>query len=337
MKLIIDAMSGDNAPEALVSGCVMAAKEFGQEYVLVGKEYIIRDLLKKEKAEGLPITVRNAEEVVDMHDDPARVLRRKKDSSMAVAFRMLADGEGDALVSAGNTGAQLSGATLIVKRIRGIRRAALPTLLPTKTGKVLLIDSGANVECTPEYLLQFAFMGSFYMQKVVGVANPRVGLINNGTEDSKGDPLRKEAYAMLKKAGDEGRINFVGNVEGNDIMLGGCDVAVTDGFTGNVVLKTIEGAAKFLGSGIKKVFLTSLRTKLGYLFVKPQLKGFMALMDSSEIGGAPFLGVSKPVFKAHGSSNARAIRSAIMQAIRYVEGDVVKTIEENIEQMTISY
>lgn len=256
---------------------------------------------------------------------------------MAVAFRMLADGEGDALVSAGNTGAQLSGATLIVKRIRGIRRAALPTLLPTKTGKVLLIDSGANVECTPEYLLQFAFMGSFYMQKVVGVANPRVGLINNGTEDSKGDPLRKEAYAMLKKAGDEGRINFVGNVEGNDIMLGGCDVAVTDGFTGNVVLKTIEGAAKFLGSGIKKVFLTSLRTKLGYLFVKPQLKGFMALMDSSEIGGAPFLGVSKPVFKAHGSSNARAIRSAIMQAIRYVEGDVVKTIEENIDQMTISY
>ena len=337
MKLIIDAMSGDNAPEALVSGCVMAAKEFGQEYVLVGKEDIIRDLLKKEKAEGLPITVRNAEEVVDMHDDPARVLRRKKDSSMAVAFRMLADGEGDALVSAGNTGAQLSGATLIVKRIRGIRRAALPTLLPTKTGKVLLIDSGANVECTPEYLLQFAFMGSFYMQKVVGVANPRVGLINNGTEDSKGDPLRKEAYAMLKKAGDEGRINFVGNVEGNDIMLGGCDVAVTDGFTGNVVLKTIEGAAKFLGSGIKKVFLTSLRTKLGYLFVKPQLKGFMALMDSSEIGGAPLLGVSKPVFKAHGSSNARAIRSAIMQAIRYVEGDVVKTIEENIDQMTISY
>lgn len=337
MKLIIDAMSGDNAPEALVSGCVMAAKEFGQEYVLVGKEDIIRDLLKKENAEDLPITVRNADEVVDMHDDPARVLRRKKDSSMAVAFRMLADGEGDALVSAGNTGAQLSGATLIVKRIRGIRRAALPTLLPTKTGKVLLIDSGANVECTPEYLLQFAFMGSFYMQKVVGVEKPRVGLINNGTEDSKGDSLRKEAYALLKQAGDEGRIHFVGNVEGNDIMLGGCDVAVTDGFTGNVVLKTIEGAAKFLGSGIKKVFLTSLRTKLGYLFVKPQLKGFMALMDSSEIGGAPFLGVSKPVFKAHGSSNARAIRSAIMQAIRYVEGDVVKTIEENIDQMTISY
>lgn len=337
MKLIIDAMSGDNAPEALVSGCVMAAKEFGQEYVLVGKENIIRDLLKKENAEDLPITVRNADEVVDMHDDPARVLRRKKDSSMAVAFRMLADGEGDALVSAGNTGAQLSGATLIVKRIRGIRRAALPTLLPTKTGKVLLIDSGANVECTPEYLLQFAFMGSFYMQKVAGVEKPRVGLINNGTEDSKGDSLRKEAYVLLKQAGDEGRIHFVGNVEGNDIMLGGCDVAVTDGFTGNVVLKTIEGAAKFLGSGIKKVFLTSLRTKLGYLFVKPQLKGFMALMDSSEIGGAPFLGVSKPVFKAHGSSNARAIRSAIMQAIRYVEGDVVKTIEENIDQMTISY
>lgn len=335
MKLIIDAMSGDNAPQALVSGCVMAAREFGHEYILVGQEDILRDLLKKEKADNLPITIRNATEIVDMHDDPARVLRRKKDSSMAVAFRMLAEGEGDALISAGNTGAQLSGATLIVKRIRGIRRAALPTLLPTKTGKVLLIDSGANVECTPEYLLQFAFMGSFYMQKVVGVDKPRVGLINNGSEDTKGDPLRKEAYALLKQAGDEGRIHFVGNVEGSDIMLGTCDVAVTDGFTGNVVLKTIEGAAKFLGSGIKKVFLTNARTKLGYLFVKPQLKSFMAVMDSSEVGGAPFLGVSKPVFKAHGSSDARAIRSAVMQAIRYVEGDVVKTIQENIDQMTI--
>lgn len=335
MKLIIDAMSGDNAPEALVSGCVMAAKEFGHEYVLVGKEDVIHKLLKQENAENLPIAVRNATEVVDMHDDPARVLRRKKDSSMAVAFQMLANGEGDAMISAGNTGAQLSGATLIVKRIRGIRRAALPTLLPCKTGKVLLIDSGANVECTPEYLLQFAFMGSFYMRQVVGVENPRVGLINNGTEDTKGDPLRKEAYAMLKQAGEEGRINFVGNVEGSDIMGGGCDVAVTDGFTGNVVLKTIEGAAKFLGSGIKSVFLTSLKTKLGYLFVRPQLKSFMSVMDSSEVGGAPFLGVSKPVFKAHGGSNARAIRSAVQQAIRYVDGGVVEMIQENVERMTL--
>lgn len=335
MKLIIDAMSGDNAPEALVSGCVMAAKEFGHEYVMVGKEDVIHKLLKQENAENLPITVRNATEVVDMHDDPARVLRRKKDSSMAVAFQMLANGEGDAMISAGNTGAQLSGATLIVKRIRGIRRAALPTLLPCKTGKVLLIDSGANVECTPEYLLQFAFMGSFYMRQVVGVKNPRVGLINNGTEDTKGDPLRKEAYAMLKQAGEEGRINFVGNVEGSDIMGGGCDVAVTDGFTGNVVLKTIEGAAKFLGSGIKSVFLTGMKTKLGYLLVRSPLKSFMSVMDSSEVGGAPFLGVSKPVFKAHGGSNARAIRSAVQQAIRYVDGGVVEMIQENVERMTL--
>ena len=336
MKLILDAMSGDNAPEAIVSGCVMAAKEFGQEYVLVGQEDKIRALLDKEQAGDLPIAIRNATEIVDMHDDPARVLRRKKDSSMAVAFQMLADGEGDAMVSAGNTGAQLSGATLIVKRIRGIRRAALPTLLPTKTGgKVLLIDSGANVECTPEYLLQFAFMGSFYMQKVVGVDKPRVGLINNGSEDTKGDPLRKEAYALLKQAGDEGRIVFVGNVEGNDIMKGTCDVAVTDGFTGNVVLKTIEGAASFMGSGLKKVFLSGVRTKLAYLLVKPALKEFMSVMDASEIGGAPFLGVTKPVFKAHGGSDARAIRSAVQQAIRYVEGNVVETIEQNIEQMTI--
>ncbi len=336
MKIIIDAMSGDNAPQALVSGCVAAAKEFGQEYVLVGQEEIIRDLLKKEGAEDLPITVRHATEIVDMHDDPARVLRRKKDSSMAVAFNMLKDGEGDAMVSAGNTGAQLSGATLIVKRIRGIRRAALPTLLPRKGGeKVLLIDSGANVECTGEYLLQFAFMGSFYMQKVVGVESPRVGLVNNGTEDTKGDALRKEAYELLKKAGEEGRINFVGNVEGSDVMKGGCDVAVTDGFTGNVILKTVEGVATFMGSEIKHMFLRNLKTKLAYLLLKPALRDFMKLMDASEVGGAPFLGVSKPVFKAHGGSDARAIRSAVMQAIAYTEGNVVQVIEENVEEMTV--
>lgn len=336
MKIIIDAMSGDNAPEALVSGCVAAAREFGHEYVLVGDEAKIRELIKQEKAEELPIDIRATTEIVDMHDDPSRVLRRKKDSSMAVAFNMLKNGEGDAMVSAGNTGAQLSGATLIVKRIRGIRRAALPTLLPRKGGgKVLLIDSGANVECTAEYLLQFAFMGSFYMQKVIGIDSPRVGLVNNGAEDTKGDALRLEAYALLKKAGDEGRINFVGNVEGSDVFKGACDVAVTDGFTGNVMLKTVEGVASFMGSEIKHMFLRNVKTKLAYLLLKPALKDFMKLMDASEVGGAPFLGVEKPVFKAHGGSDARAIRSAVLQAIRYTDGHVVEAIKDNIEQMTL--
>ena len=335
MKLIIDAMSGDNAPEAIVSGCVMAAREFGQEYILVGKEDTIRGLLEKEKAADLPISVYNADDVIDMHDDPATAVRRKKDASMSVALRLLRDGEGDAMISAGNTGALLSGATLVVKRVKGIRRAALPPMLPCKSGHVLLVDAGANTECTPEYLLQFAYMGSFYMEKVMGVKSPRVGLVNNGSEDTKGDPLRKEAYQLLKEAGDAGRINFVGNVEGSDVPKGACDVAVTDGFTGNVMLKTVEGVASFLMGEIKNLFLTNTRTKLAYLLVKPAMGGLKKLLSTSEVGGAPFLGISRPVFKAHGSSDARAIRSAVKQAMDFVNADVVGEIERNIYHMTL--
>lgn len=335
MKLIIDAMSGDNAPEAIVSGCVMAAREFGQEYILVGKEDVIKALLAKEKAENLPISIRNADDVIDMHDDPATAVRRKKDSSMSIALRMMKNGEGDAMISAGNTGALLSGATLVNKRIRGIRRAALPTQLPCKGGRVLLLDSGANAECTPEYLLQFAYMGSFYAEKVMGIKNPRVGLVNNGTEDTKGDTLRKETYAVLQAASDAGRIHFVGNVEGSDVPKGGCDVAVTDGFTGNVMLKTIEGVASFLMGELKTMFLTNTRTKLSYLLLKPAMGGLKKMMSSSEVGGAPFLGISNPIFKAHGSSDARAIRSAVKQAMAYVEADVVGEIENSIEYMAL--
>lgn len=335
MKLIIDAMSGDNAPEAIVSGCVMAAREFGQEYILVGKEDVIRDLLKKENANDLPISIHPAADVIDMHDDPATAVRRKKDSSMSAALYLLRDGAGDAVISAGNTGALLSGATLVDKRIKGIRRAALPTALPCKGGRVLLLDSGANAECTPEYLLQFAYMGSFYMEKVMGVKNPRVGLVNNGAEDTKGDTLRKETYQMLQQAAVEGRINFVGNVEGSDVPKGACDVAVTDGFTGNVMLKTVEGVAGFLMGELKNMFLQSTRTKLAYLLLKPAMGGLKKLLSANEIGGAPFLGISKPVFKAHGSSDARAIRSAVKQAMAYVDADVVDEIERNINYMTL--
>lgn len=335
MKLIIDAMSGDNAPEAIVSGCVMAAREFGQEYILVGKEDVIRKLLEKEKATDLPISVYAASDVIDMHDDPATAVRKKKDASMSVALRLLRDGEGDAMISAGNTGALLSGATLVVKRIKGIRRAALPPMLPCKGGHVLLVDAGANTECTPEYLLQFAYMGSFYMEKVMGVKNPRVGLINNGTEDTKGDPLRKETYQLLKQAHEAGRINFVGNVEGSDVPKGACDIAVTDGFTGNVLLKAVEGVASFLVGEIKNLFLTNTRTKLAYLLVKPAMGGLKKMLSTSEVGGAPFLGISKPVFKAHGSSDARAIRSAVRQAMNFVDADIVGEIERNIEHMTL--
>lgn len=335
MKIIIDAMSGDNAPEAIVSGCVMAAREFGQEYILVGKETVIKQLLAKEKAEDLSISIRHAEDVIDMHDDPATAVRRKKDASMSVALRMMKDGEGDAMISAGNTGALLSGATLVTKRIRGIRRAALPTQLPCKGGRVLLLDSGANAECTPEYLLQFAYMGSFYAEKVMGIQKPRVGLVNNGAEDTKGDTLRKETYAVLQAASDAGRINFIGNVEGSDVPKGTCDVAVTDGFTGNVMLKTVEGVASFLMGELKNIFLTNTRTKLSYLLLKPAMGGLKKMMSASEVGGAPFLGISKPVFKAHGSSDARAIRSAVQQAMAYVEADIVGEIENSIEYMAL--
>lgn len=335
MKLIIDAMSGDNAPEAIVSGCVAAAREFGQDYILVGKPDVLQALLEKENAGDLPITIHPASDVIDMHDDPATAVRRKKDASMSVALRLVRDGAGDAMISAGNTGALLSGATLVTKRIKGIRRASLPPMLPCKGGRVLLIDAGANAECTPEYLLQFAFMGSFYMQKVGGVKTPRVGLINNGAEDTKGDTLRKQTYALLKAADEAGRIRFVGNVEGSDIPNGVCDVAVTDGFTGNVVLKTVEGVAGFLMGELKGVFLANWRTKLAYLLVKPSMRGMKQLLSSSEVGAAPFLGISKPVLKAHGSSDAHAIRSAVKQAMDYVEADVVGEIERNISYMTL--
>lgn len=335
MKIIIDAMSGDNAPLAQVRGAVMAAKQYGHEYILVGQEEVVRPLIEKEGGAGLPIRVRNASEIVDMHDDPSKVLRKKKDSSMAVAFQMVAKGEGDAMVSAGNTGALLSGGTLIAKRIKGIRRAALPPMLPTAGGQVMLIDAGANAECTSEYLLQFAYMGSYYMNKVVGVTKPRVGLLNIGSEDTKGDALRLETYQLLKAASDAGRIYFVGNVEGDDLAKGACDVVVTDGFTGNVALKVTEGVAKFLGAQIKKIFMKNTRSKFAYLLVKKSVGEFKQMFSASAVGGAPFLGISKAVIKAHGSSDEYAVCSAVGQAIKYVESGIIQDITDNVTYMTL--
>lgn len=263
MRIIVDAMGGDNAPESAVWGGALAAKEYGEEVLLVGKPEVVANVLKEKGLSDVKgITIMPANDLVDMHDDPATVLRRKPDSSMAVAFKLLKAGEGDALVSAGNTGALLTGATLYGGRIKGIRRGALAPVMPCANGQVMLCDAGANTECTAEMLLQFAFLASLYAEKINGVVKPRVGLVNNGTEDTKGDPLRKEAYALLKKAGDEGRLNFVGNVEGSMVPLGACDVAVCDGFTGNVQLKTIEGVAKFMSKEIKGVFMASVGLSL---------------------------------------------------------------------------
>ena len=254
---------------------------------------------------------------------------------MAVAFKLLKAGEGDALVSAGNTGALLTGATLYGGRIKGIRRAALAPVLPCEGGEVMLCDAGANTECTAEMLLQFAFLASLYAEKNNGLKSPRVGLVNNGTEDTKGDPLRREAYALLKAAGDAGRLNFVGNVEGSQVPLGACDVAVCDGFMGNVLLKTVEGTAKFMAHEIKKVFTASAGTKIGYLLCKKGMDDFREMFNQDKVGGAPFLGIAKPVIKAHGSSNEIAVMNAVRRAIAYTKSGMIDAVKENIQYMTV--
>ena len=287
MRVIIDAMGGDNAPEEIVKGAVRASRELDVEVVLVGQMEKVQKCLADEGATD--ITVIDARDVITMEDDPSTATRRKKDASMTVALNMLRDGEGDAVVSAGSTGALLTGATLIVKRIRGIRRAAMAPALPVGENGTLLIDCGANAECTPEYLLQFAYMGSFYAKKILHIDNPRVGLLNVGTEDTKGDALRHETFALLKEAGDAGRINFVGNVEASGVYQDLVDVVVTDGFTGNILLKTTEGVAKMMSGMIKKSLMKSLKTKIGALLVKDGLKEMKKAMDADEIGGTAFL------------------------------------------------
>ena len=336
MKIIIDAMGGDNAPQAVVQGAVAAQQEFGVDIILTGREEQIRACLAECGAENNSgITVVNADEIIDMHDEPATAVRRKKGSSMAVALNYLRDGEGDAMISAGSTGALLTGATLTVKRIKGIRRAAMAPVVPNGGKGAVLIDCGANVECTPEYLLQFAYMGNFYSHSILGCENPRVGLLSNGTEESKGTELCKAAHALLKQAHDAGRLNFIGNIEGTDVFSGEVDVIVTDGFSGNILLKTIEGTAKFLMKNIKNALMSSLKAKIGALLIKRDLSVVKKLLDASEVGGTAFIGITKPVIKAHGSSDARAIRSAVKQAIAVVNSGVTAEIEKNIAYMSL--
>ena len=333
MKIIIDAMGGDNAPGEIVKGALRARRELGVDIILVGREEEIKRCLTGDELHQVEIV--NAREVVTMEDDPSTATRRKRDSSMTVALNLLRDGKGDALVSAGSTGALLTGATLIVKRIKGIRRAAMAPVLPAGEHGIMLIDCGANVECTPEYLLQFAYMGSFYAKKMMGCPNPRIGLLNVGTEDTKGGELQHEAFALLKQAGDEGRINFVGNVEGTGVFEGAADVVVTDGFTGNVLLKTAEGTIKYMMKSLKGVFYKNTKNKLSALVLKNDLSAMKRSMDVNEVGGTAFIGISRPVIKAHGSSNAASLFAAVRQAIAFVNAGVVEDIERNIEYMKL--
>ena len=331
MKIILDAMGGDHAPEAPVLGAIQAAKDFGAQITLVGRGDEILEVMRANGINDLPagIEISHADDVVDMHDDPGAVIHKRKNSSMVLGLKMLAEGQGVAFVSAGSTGALLSGATLIVKRVKGIRRAAMGPVMPNKAGgKTVILDCGANAECTPEFLLQFGIVGSLYAKKYLGVENPKVGLLNIGTEDSKGTDLQKQAYGLLQDAAEKGLVNFVGNVEARDVPLGAVDVIVCDGFAGNVLLKSIEGTAMFMGSLISKMFKKSIISKLAAALVMKDIKAFKKLLDYREIGGTQFLGIKKPVIKAHGSSDALAFRNAVKQAMDASNSDISVELEQ---------
>ncbi len=327
MKILIDAMSGDNAPLEIIKGVSWARKNFKEDLILIGDENVISDVAVKNEINLAGIEIVNAKSVITMEDKPMCVVREKRDSSMSMGFKMLANGDVDAFVSAGNTGALITGATLIVKRIVGINRAAIASVLPL-SNPVLLMDSGANLSVTSDNISQFAFMGAKYMEKIYDIDRPRVGQLNNGTEYNKGNALQVESYQILSESG----LNFVGNVESKDVPFNVCDVLVTDGYTGNIFLKSVEGMGKFMMGLLKDILTTNLATKVSTLTMKDKIKDVKRRFDTSEHGGAPILGISKPVIKAHGSSDAKAIMNAVRQAIHFVEtginNDIAKFAED---------
>jgi glycerol-3-phosphate acyltransferase PlsX len=339
MRIIVDAMGGDNAPHEIVRGAVDAVKELGVDVTLVGRGEDILAALKKLGYDDLPegVTIAHASQVVEMSDSAASSGKDKPDSSMAVGLKMLAEGEGESFVSAGSTGALLAGAIFTVKRIKGIKRAALAPVIPTKNGGAVLIDCGANLECKPEYLLQFGFMGSLYARKALGIENPRVGLLNVGAEETKGTDMHQRAYKLLEASGTAGRVNFIGNVESRDVAFGAADVVVSDGYGGNILLKTMEGVGLFFADMLKGIFYKNLFTKIAALMVKKGLRSFKKIMDYTETGGSPLLGLQKPVIKAHGSSNAKAVKNAIRQAQNFHAGGVIPEIIEAVDsgQLTV--
>ncbi len=322
MRIIIDAMGGDNAPQAPLEGAVRAVRELGVSVTLCGSEEQIRAAAQNSGLSLDGISILHTDEIITMEDQPTDITKSKKHSSMALGLEALKNGEGDAFVSAGNSGALLVGATMIPRRIKGIKRAAMAPILPTSTGHAMLMDGGANVECRAEMLEQFGIMGSIYMEKVMGVQSPRVALINNGSEECKGRELEQETYALLRDAD----VNFIGNIEGREIPSGIADVLVTDGFTGNIVLKLYEGLGKFFASKMKEMF--SGAGKIGALFMMDKLSAVKDTFDYKKVGGAVLLGIAKPVIKAHGSSDGEAFFHAIRQAKNCVDGRVCEMITE---------
>ncbi len=330
-KIILDAFGGDYAPLEVIKGASLAVKEFGVDIILTGSKEKITKLAQENNISMDRIEIVDAPDIMPVCEDPTKLIKSQySNSSMAVGFNLLAEGKGDAFVSAGSTGAVSVGATFIAKRIKGIKRPAITTVIPCETGRYVLLDSGANSECRPEMLRQFAIMGSIYAKEVLGIANPRVGLVNIGTEDSKGTPLQVETNVLLKSCKE---INYIGNIEARDLPLGGCDVAVCDGFTGNIVLKLTEGMGKMMKNSLKSMFMSNTVSKIGAVCVSKQLKEFKVKFDYKECGGAMLLGVKMPVIKAHGSSDARAFRSAIKQAIACVDSKITEVIENSLREL----
>lgn len=327
MRIVVDAFGGDNAPLEIVKGAAEASNQFNAEITLTGNKVEIEKIIQEKNLKFFgELVIVDTDDVISMHDDPTTILKAHSNSSMALAFKELCDGRADAFVSAGSTGAIVVGGTLIVKRIKGIKRPALGGLIPSPEGHYMLMDMGANAECRPEMLAQFGIMASVYLEKVEGIHNPKIGLLNIGVEDTKGDELRVEAYKLLKQA----PINFVGNIESREMPKGVCDAVIADGYTGNIALKLIEGTSITLFKMVKQALYKNIINKIAALILKKDLYALKSMMDSSEVGGAPLLGVSKPVIKAHGSSDAKAIKNAIRQAIIFTEKNVINTISENI-------
>ena len=338
MKILLDAMGGDNAPDATIKGAIRAVNEVEAEIVLIGKEEVINQRVKELYGKGKisdinsRLSIRNATETIEMEDIPTQAIKHKKDSSMVVGFNMLKEGEGDVFVSAGNSGALLTGATLLVGRIKGIDRPAIAPLLPSYRKSVMLMDAGANTNCKPINLFQFAQMSTIYLRNNFGIERPRVGLLNIGTEETKGNDLVKESYQLLKEKSEEAGINFIGNIEGRDCFTGDVDVIITDGFTGNVLLKTIEGFGKLVKRNLKEILMQNLISKIGAIPALPGIKRFSKTMDYKQYGGALFLGVKKPVVKAHGSSDDFLFYFTIKQAENFVKSGAVEKMREEFEK-----
>ncbi len=333
MRILLDGMGGDNAPREIVKGAVQAAELIDEEIVIIGKEDAIRRELKKNKYKGEQISVVNADEEITMHDSPVKAIREKKNSSLVVGLTMLKEGKGDLFVSAGNTGALVVGARLLLGRIRGIDRPALASIYPDMVTMqpCLLVDAGASAESKAQNLLEYGLMGSIFIEKVWGRENPRVGLVNLGAEETKGTSVTKDAYQRLAAS----PLNFVGNVEAREIPRGACDVIVCDGFVGNVVLKLTEGVALTIFKLVKNSLMETLKSKIGGLFIKSQLMKLKNDFDYEEYGGAPVLGVNAPVMKMHGSSTATAVKNAIIRGIPYARENVVEIIRDEMLELSV--